>query len=203
MSVDLPAPFSPIRACTSPGRRVKSTWSSASTPGKRIVMSRISTTGAAVGTASGGVSGSASMGQGILPVGSGAPPERGRRLRRGTRGEGGSVPVRTDQRRIRERSVLPRVDDRGGLFLGERLVGGEVRLLDRRPVEHLLDEVGGGLAEQRVALDDVVDLAVDQRLHAVVDSVDRHDVDVLARLEAGRLDRLDGAEILIVVVRED
>src|SRR5919206_2716717 len=44
ISVDLPAPFSPSRACTSPLRRSKSTWSSATTPGKRFVMPRISRT---------------------------------------------------------------------------------------------------------------------------------------------------------------
>ena len=36
--VDLPAPFSPNRTCTSPGRRSKSTRSSASTPGKCLVI---------------------------------------------------------------------------------------------------------------------------------------------------------------------
>src|SRR6266542_25853 len=38
ISVDFPAPFSPSSACTSPGRMSKSTWSFASTPGKRLVM---------------------------------------------------------------------------------------------------------------------------------------------------------------------
>src|SRR3569833_1857436 len=37
-SVDLPAPFSPMRPCTSPQRTSSDTWSSASTPGKRTVM---------------------------------------------------------------------------------------------------------------------------------------------------------------------
>src|SRR5437763_5532338 len=46
-SVDLPAPFSPSSACTSPGRRSKSTRSSATTPGNRFVMPRISRTVAA------------------------------------------------------------------------------------------------------------------------------------------------------------
>ncbi len=36
MSVDLPAPFSPISACTSPGITSKSTPSTASIPGKRF-----------------------------------------------------------------------------------------------------------------------------------------------------------------------
>src|SRR3989442_3102675 len=38
ISVDLPAPFSPSSACTSPSRRSKSTWSLARTPGNRFVM---------------------------------------------------------------------------------------------------------------------------------------------------------------------
>src|SRR5213592_3589494 len=47
ISVDFPAPFSPSRACTSPSRRSKSTWSSASTPGNRFVMPRSSRTAGA------------------------------------------------------------------------------------------------------------------------------------------------------------
>src|SRR5258708_39633281 len=47
-SVDLPAPFSPSSACTSPRRRSKSTWSFASTPGKRFVRPRSSRTGVSV-----------------------------------------------------------------------------------------------------------------------------------------------------------
>ncbi len=43
MSVDLPAPFSPSRACTSPTRTSKSTLSLATTPGKRLTIPRIST----------------------------------------------------------------------------------------------------------------------------------------------------------------
>src|SRR5579884_2238297 len=51
ISVDLPAPFSPSSACTSPLRRSKSTWSFARTPGKRLVMPRSSRTGVSVGAA--------------------------------------------------------------------------------------------------------------------------------------------------------
>src|SRR5689334_13629170 len=46
MSVDLPAPFSPMRLCTSPARRVKSTPSRARTPGNWMVIPRISMMGA-------------------------------------------------------------------------------------------------------------------------------------------------------------
>src|SRR2546428_2838946 len=45
ISVDLPAPFSPSRACTSPGRRSKSIPSLATTPGKRFVIDRSSRIG--------------------------------------------------------------------------------------------------------------------------------------------------------------
>src|SRR3981189_3711557 len=46
ISVDLPAPFSPRSACTSPLRRSKFTWSLASTPGNRLVIPRSSRRGA-------------------------------------------------------------------------------------------------------------------------------------------------------------
>src|SRR6476661_1969867 len=45
--VDLPAPFSPMRACTSPGRSSKETSSFATTPGKRFVMPSSTTKGGA------------------------------------------------------------------------------------------------------------------------------------------------------------
>src|SRR5690606_36099474 len=45
ISVDLPAPFSPIRAWTLPGCSVRSTFSRAITPGKRLSMPRISSAG--------------------------------------------------------------------------------------------------------------------------------------------------------------
>src|SRR3954452_19155290 len=44
MSVDLPAPFSPRSAWTSPGRRSKSMWSFATMPGNRFVIPRSSRT---------------------------------------------------------------------------------------------------------------------------------------------------------------
>ena len=43
MSVDLPAPFSPNRAWTSPARKSKLTSSLATMPGKLLTMPRIST----------------------------------------------------------------------------------------------------------------------------------------------------------------
>src|SRR6185312_12923105 len=46
ISVDLPAPFSPSRQCTSPGRITRSMWSFARTPGNAFVMPISSTAGA-------------------------------------------------------------------------------------------------------------------------------------------------------------
>ena len=85
----------------------------------------------------------------------------------------------------------------------KRLVLDVDRLLDVLAGQHVLDEAGGQLTEERVALDDEVDLAVDERLHAVLDRVDRDDLDVLAGNDAGGLDRLDRAERHVVVVRVD
>src|SRR4051794_10132064 len=48
--VDLPAPFSPSSACTSPLRRSKSTESLARTPGNRLVIPRSSSTGVSSAT---------------------------------------------------------------------------------------------------------------------------------------------------------
>src|ERR1044071_3907022 len=45
MSVDLPAPFSPMSAWISPGATARSTWSFASTPGKRLTIPRRATAG--------------------------------------------------------------------------------------------------------------------------------------------------------------
>ena len=45
ISVDLPAPFSPSRQCTSPGRIARSMWSFARTPGNAFVMPISSTAG--------------------------------------------------------------------------------------------------------------------------------------------------------------
>src|SRR5215471_11568377 len=48
-SVDLPAPFWPTRTCTSPRRMARSTRSSASTPGNRLVVPWSSTMASAGG----------------------------------------------------------------------------------------------------------------------------------------------------------
>src|SRR5262245_22004294 len=64
MRVDLPAPFSPRSACTSPSRTSRSTRSLASTPGNRFVIPRSSRTGI-----------SSTMLRGILGGGLRPPPK--------------------------------------------------------------------------------------------------------------------------------
>src|SRR5689334_18922875 len=111
MSVDLPAPFSPMRVCTSPGRSVRSTPSSAFTPGNSTVMPRSSATGAGVAPAS---AEARTMVSSVM-----------RASFRGTAGDrthpvpGGGV-----------FSVGAGVQDLGGLLLREGLVLDDRRLLD-------------------------------------------------------------------------
>src|SRR3954453_11130925 len=100
-------------------------------------------------------------------------------------------------------SVRTRGQSGLGLCRCEGTVVSEVPLLDGSAGQHVLDELGSLVAEQWVALDDVVDLAVDQGLQPVVDAVDRDDVNVGAGLAAGCVHRLDGAQTHVVVVRED
>src|SRR4051794_23008116 len=91
MSVDLPAPFSPTSACTSPRRTARLTSEFATTPGNRFVMPRSSMTGGSparagpsVGAPPGAAGSSAVIGVDLLlvrwtraptqTVGSPAPP---------------------------------------------------------------------------------------------------------------------------------
>src|SRR5690606_36162321 len=66
--------------------------------------------------------------------------------------------------------------------------------------EYILGRVHQLRAEQRIAFDDVVDLAFACRLHAVTHAVHGADLDVYAGPEAGRFRRLDGSERHVVVV---
>src|SRR5688500_8676629 len=127
ISVDFPAPFSPMSACTSPPRRTRFTASSARTAGKRMVMSRIAT------------SGGASRSAGIR-----THPWLRERCPAGEAEPGGAARVDCD--RERGGSVGTLVDDLGRLLLGEALVLDEVRLVDLFTVEHLLHQVGSLLA---------------------------------------------------------
>src|SRR4051794_26212642 len=93
----------------------------------------------------------------------------------------GRSPAGGNQRMCVVRSVRARRESLSGLLLRERLVFHVRGLLDRLAVQHVLHEAGSQLAEERVALHDEVDLAVDESLHAVVDRVDRDDLDVNTR----------------------
>src|SRR5690625_7298862 len=81
MRVDLPAPFSPIRAWTSPGRRRKSTSERAVRLAKSTVMALMGTTGAC-GWAETLVMASVFLGPGPVPE-----PRRGRHGAAGRDGE--------------------------------------------------------------------------------------------------------------------
>src|SRR5918998_3209143 len=100
MSVDLPAPFSPMRACTSPGNRRRETSSSAFTPGNWIVMPVIATTGSVGGGTAAGSAGTAVLGAGdtggLSGGGSTARPGEGAPGTGGGDGSRGGLP-RADQ----------------------------------------------------------------------------------------------------------
>src|SRR6476660_9583505 len=180
IKVDFPAPFSPMSACTSPGRSRKPTPSSALTPGKPTVMSRISTTGDVV------------IGPPCTTQRTSQPGQMGHD------GDGRHRPRREHLGSVlalRERGLRRSLVERG--LLGEHPGRHSLAVLD------LLGEVHELWAEQRAALDDKVDLSVGQRLHAVLHRVDGDDLDVLAGHLARRLDGLDGAEAHVVVLRVD
>src|SRR6185312_17232160 len=180
IKVDFPAPFSPMSACTSPGRSRKPTPASALTPGKPTVMSRISTTGDVV------------IGPPCTTQRTSQPGQMGHD------GDGRHRPRREHLGSVlalRERGLRRSLVERG--LLGEHPGRHSLAVLD------LLGEVHELWAEQRAALDDKVDLAVGQRLHAVLHRVDGDDLDVLAGHLARRLDGLDGAETHVVVLRVD
>src|SRR3979411_1829477 len=90
ISVDLPAPFSPTRACTSPALTSKVTPSSARTPGNVFTMSRIVSNGP----------GTARL---LAGVGLGEGADRDRDLRR---------------RRLAAEVVVDRVDRLGADLIG-------------------------------------------------------------------------------------
>src|SRR6266850_4264959 len=170
--VDFPAPFCPMTEWTSPANRRKSTSASAWTPGKRFEMPFISSTGTAWLITSPRRRRSGHAGPLLLPAAHEAGPS--------------VLPARE-----RLRSVLLREDALlGDDALGEGLSG--LQFLDRL---HQLRP------EQRAALDAGVQLSGHHGFERALHRVDRHDHDVLAGLEAGFLDRLDGADGHVIVVR--
>src|SRR5687767_9402497 len=117
MSVDLPAPFSPINAWTSPGNSRKSTSCRAFTPGNSTEMPRMSTTGSVTGQ---------------LP--SRGPSQQEPHDKTLTRETTGAGPATTPGgwRGPRSGSVLAVGE------LGLRLLDGERALLGHDPRRHLL-----------------------------------------------------------------
>src|SRR6478609_6436658 len=67
---------------------------------------------------------------------------------------------------------------------------------------HVVDEPRQLRAQQRIAFYGGIELARLHRLKGPAHAVDGDDVDVFTRLQAGLLDRLDGADGHVVVVRE-
>src|SRR5688572_12096040 len=162
ISVDLPAPFSPTRACTSPGSSSSPTPSSAVTPAKRLTIPSMRRTGGiAVITEAGGLTG--------------APRHRSVRVREVLRGVG----------------------------LVEEPVGEENLRRDLLLAEILLDRVEGERPEPWIALDGGAELPGNDRLERGALAIDGHDDHVLARLPSHGLERLDGAERHLIVMRVD
>src|ERR1700712_130525 len=209
--VDLPAPFSPMSACTSPGNRRRLTSARAGTPPNAVLMSSISTMGEARRAGAPGA-----WGAGGWESASERAPGGWTSICVITLSSGGS----RDARRARsdgpdehslvllpdaglDGSVLAVGQDLGRLGLIEGALLGDDPGGDLLTLDDLLGEVHQLWPEERVALHDVVDLALGERGHAVLDRIDRDDLDVLAGGLAGRLDGLDGTEALVVVVGED
>ena len=102
---------------------------------------------------------------------------------------------------------------RGLVFAGRQDLLGVIReenaFLGGHPLGHGLavGHLQGQLqklgAQQRIALNRGIQLAGDHRLKCPACSVDRYDLDIHARPETVRFDRLDGAERHVVVVRVD
>src|SRR3954466_7890088 len=127
MSVDLPAPFCPIRACTSPRATSKRASRSAGTPRNCLLMPCIESSGAG---------GSATDGPSLPEDGapSTVPTEHARETVAAGPGQG---PVR--QHRAAQRpgaagaGSVGRVDVVGRVVLGEQLVGVDDQRGNRRP----------------------------------------------------------------------
>src|SRR5690625_2304183 len=180
MRVDLPAPFSPMSECTSPGSSRKPTSSSAFTPGNSTEMPCISTIGVSVIA--------------ILFLNWSPAPR--------CWWAGGSDAARPP--RAWSRSELA-VGQSGACCLRriERLAGNDdvgINFLARQSLVH---RVQCRFAEERVVLSNEAYVAVRKRFEGVLGAVDRGNLDVLTRGEAGFLDRLHSAQSHLVVLSED
>src|SRR3954453_8777314 len=177
MRVDLPAPFCPMRACTSPRRTSKLAFRRAGTPLKAlstpVMDSRTSSPAIAPPSR--------------LSLADGTTGCRGRRggpAAASERSEGG-------------------VEQLGRVLGVEEAVGVDQCHRRRLAARVLLHGVEGLRPEARRALHDPLQPALLDRREPVLLAVDADELDVLARRPAGRLDRGDRADRHLVVVGVD
>src|SRR4051794_36486764 len=180
ISVDLPAPFCPIRACTSPRATSKRASRSAGTPRNCLLMPCIESRGAG-----------RSATVAFFPE-DGAP----NRARAGStgpnRGSGAAG-----------RSSVGLADVVGRVVLGEQLVGVDDQRRNRLAARVVLHRLEGERPEAGAALHRRVEVTGGDGSEPVLLAVDRDDLDVLAGGLADRLDGRDRAERHLVVVGVD
>src|SRR5882672_5546474 len=183
--VDLPAPFWPITACTSPGHSRSRASCNACTPTNDLSMPCISSTGEVETERTS-----------FTIEGRKKWPARTLRARRPVTGRERTIAARSGRLPsiLAAREFLRGYLHREHAFLGDdaarqRLAGLQVL--------HRLHQLG---PEQRAALDADVELAGDHRLERTFDRVDRDDDDVLGGFHAGFFDGLDRPDRHVVVV---
>src|SRR5271165_1053279 len=184
MRVDLPAPFWPTSAMISPGSTSSEADDSACTPWKRLSMSRMTRSGAVIGT----FSCKARKGRGRKRA---LPPAAK---------QAGGVSTRAEARFATSERRREHLLGVAGVEEPVRIDDDRRNLLAVGVVEH---DVEPRRPEARIAFAGRSQLAVDDRLHRVLFAVDRDDENVLIGNLARRLDRDDRAERHFVVVRID
>src|SRR4051794_27832155 len=166
MSVDLPAPFCPIRACTSPRATSNRASRNAGTPRNCLLMPCMESRSSGRSA----TDGPSFLGRTTVPMPAAPGPTGARCCRCGSVGL---------------------VDVVGGVVLGEQLVGVDDQRRDRLATGVVHHRLEGERAEARAALDRRVEVAGRDGLEAVLLAVDRDDLDVLA---GGLADGLDGRD---------
>src|SRR4051794_3608974 len=186
IKVDLPAPFSPTSACTSPAWSSSETPSSAVTPAKCFVMPTAARAASC---------GDRSVGGGSLTA----------EVRRPAGAAGADTRCPGPQEVSASRFLIRSV----GVFqLGLGIVGRVLAVGDDRDrrdagaAVEVLERLERERTEARVGLDDTGDPSVDDPLHGTLGAVDRDDLHVSGGI-AGRLQGGDGAERHLVVVGVD
>src|SRR6266702_4356783 len=200
ISVDLPAPFSPSSAWISPARSVKSTSCNARTAPKLLLIPRTSNSGGA--------------GSRLFSIATSLPPAPAHKrtpsllvcaaISKGSHRRTAQVAIAA----VRPTSVTEALLAVVNLL---RIVGGSEELRVRLDplwrngalVLEGRDRIERGARHVRRQLDRGIGFAGDHRLEDIRDRVDRDGEDLLARLEAGFLHRLDRADHHVVIVRID